>query len=122
VDIVGRWPERKDNGILCGYIVDFLVPPTNEGDEVLLNLLLHSVKNFATQKSVISTSICNIPPRFFKIFSKNGFWKAPLFIAPRPVHFTIQKHFFETESSRKIENMVDNLKSWYLTMGDNDII
>jgi hypothetical protein len=122
IDIVNTYPEREKNGILCGYIVDFLVAPTKSGDEVLQSLLWYSRRNFIDQKAVIATSICNMPSRFAKIFSHSGFWKAPSSFAPRPVHFTIQKLFFETESFRDIEKMVDSLKSWYLTMGDNDII
>jgi hypothetical protein len=122
VYIINPWPEREKNNLSCGYIVDFLVPPTSNGSKTLHDLIYRAKTEFINQKAVISTTICNIPHYFSKVFSKSGFWKVPAFFAPRPVHFTIQKHFFETELSQNIGNTVDDLKSWYLTMGDNDII
>jgi hypothetical protein len=122
VYIVNPWPERENNKIMCGYIVDFLVPPTSNGNETLRNLLYQARIDFINQKAVIATSICNIPSRFLKVFSRSGFWKAASLLAPRPVHFIIQKHFLETKYFHDTNKIVDNLESWYLTIGDNDII
>jgi hypothetical protein len=118
VYIISPWPEREKNNISCGYIVDFLVPPTSDGCKMLRDLLCRAKMEFINQKVVISTSICNIPLCFSKVFSRSGFWKVPSFFAPRLVHFIVQKQFSETKSFRD----VDNIESWYLTMGDNDII
>jgi hypothetical protein len=122
VYIINPWPEREENNISCGYIVDFLVPPTSNGYKTLQNLIFRAKMEFINQKAVISTSICNIPPCFSKVFSKSGFWKVPHCFAPRPVHFIIRKQFSETTSFHDVDKIADNLKSWYLTMGDNDII
>ncbi|MDR2438629.1 MAG: GNAT family N-acetyltransferase [Planctomycetaceae bacterium] len=120
VYVIYPWPEREEHRILCGYIVDFLVRPDNEGDTALYHLLYHARQHFQKQKTVISTSIHHIPDRYNKIFNQAGYFVAQKKIIPRLIHFLIRQ---ESVSNDNISSQsVNSLGNWYLTLADNDII
>jgi RimJ/RimL family protein N-acetyltransferase len=122
VYLVYPWPEREQHQILCGYIVDFLVFPNDEGKQALYNLLCHARRDFVLKNAVIATSIHNIPFFLHDVFFKAGFFTAPAVIAPRSMHFTIRKNFEKYLNNNTLLDTVTNLKKWFITLGDNDII
>jgi hypothetical protein len=122
VYLIYPWPEREEHRILCGYIVDFLVFPNDDGKKALYNLLCHARRDFISEKAVITTTIQHIPDFLQKIFFQAGFWIAPAIIAPRPIHFTIRKCIGKYQNNHDLHQVVTHLKNWFLTMGDNDII
>lgn len=94
-----------------GYIVDFLVPSTQ--NNVALALLKKAIMYF---KEKDMDKICfTLPPksRFYKIFKKNGFFthKTDLILIART----------NNSSVLPISSFKD-FKKWFITKGDSDLI
>ena len=113
---VHPWPEREERQIPCGYVVDFLVMPDEEGEMVLYHLLAAARQEFITERAVIAASIHHVSERFDAVFRQSGFFVAPEKIAPRPVDFLVRSE------SDTLPPSVHGLKHWYLNLADNDII
>ena len=118
VYVVHPWPEREEHHIPCGYVVDFLVPKTEEGRNTLHHLLYCARREMIADGAVIGTSINNMPEHFNSVFYKAFFFIAPRRIMPRPFHFTIRDESEQDAFITKVKEM----GNWYLTLADNDII
>lgn len=110
---IGRVMEVA--GIQCGMIADFLYLPghENDGKKLLLSVLMQ------LQKQGAAMAGCLMLPHTEEAHTlrKLGFFVCPNAMEPQPFRFCL--HTFKNQSE---EPDIMNLKNWFFTMSDYDVV
>jgi hypothetical protein len=102
-------------GFKVGFIVDILT--VDNTDEINDNLIGFSINYFidAGMDMICCMMLEHIDS--VKTLKKHKFMKIPAFLHPQELHFGILRH-----TSRCPEHVINELKNWYITWGDYDMI
>ena len=114
--IVGRCSEV--DGMSCGMIVDFLVDPRHPGAG---NQLVHRLLRFFVANNMdLAGSLMLSHTEEARILKAEGFLTCPKALEPQP--FPVIYRSFSPPLDPPLEDPFLDLKRWFLTMGDYDVI
>lgn len=106
---------KEVDGISSGMIVDFLI---GSEDGLAGEILVNSIIKYFVDKNVDLVGTLMLPhTNEYNILRKNKFYICPKFLEPQPFPVIYRSHTYGGNN----ELMYD-LKNWFLTMGDYDVI
>lgn len=104
-------------GIPCGMVVDFLVESTSEG-HLAGKALVHKALSCFEQEDLDLAGCLMLPGvEETKLLVDQGFVKCPSWLLPQPFPILLQA---DKDAPRR--DMLSDLSSWFLTMGDYDAV
>ena len=103
--------------IPCGIVVDFLVESTPIGRIAGKALLQTALRRFEDMNLDLAGCLMLPGVEEIELLVNQGFVKCPTWLLPQPLH--ILMHIDKDAPSR---DMLGDLNSWFLTMGDYDAV
>ena len=104
-------------GIRCGMVVDFLVEPTSEGHHAGRVLLQKALNHFEINDLDLAGCLMLPGVEETKLLVHQGFVKCPPWLLPQPFPILLQ-----VDEDAPNKHLLNDLSSWFLTMGDYDAI
>jgi ribosomal protein S18 acetylase RimI-like enzyme len=98
----------------AGLIVELVVEASAEGRAAGRLLIDKAYSYFEDQDLDILASLALRHTDEFRLLRSRGFWVAPKFLEPRPFRLVVRCH----DEERSPSHLADDLKNWFVTMGD----
>jgi predicted N-acetyltransferase YhbS len=111
--IVLREAEIRDTP--CGLIVDFLVVPSEQGNEVGLRLLQEATEQFRQAQLPLSGGLMLPHTQEYSIMRRAGYLPCPERFAPQAFHL-VTRSLSESIPS----NLLTQDEAWYVSIADHD--
>ena len=104
-------------GISCGIVVDFLTESTQPGQQGGEKLLRHASKHFQELDADLAGCLMLPHAEELALLRRQGYILCPARLQPQPHPVTLLTH-----NGTSVREMLPDIHSWFLTMGDFDAI
>jgi hypothetical protein len=101
----------------AGFIIDYMVESTPEGRSAGMKLVDMVINRFVHENVHLICSLALPHTEEYSLLRDNGFLVCPRFLKPHPFHFVAQIHDADFDWNDLCE-----LKNWFWTLGDYDIL
>ena len=98
----------------AGLIVELVVEASAEGRAAGRLLIDQAYSYFEEQDLDVLATLALRHTDEFRLLRSRGFWVAPKFLEPRPFRLLVRCH----EEERSPSHLAEDLKNWFVTMGD----
>jgi len=117
--IVGYLISRSATvlGIKSSFIVDFLFESSTLGWAAGHSLVDATIEKFKKEESHLVCCLSLPHTEEYRLLKSHGFFTCPEIFKPHPFHLVAQVHDKTVE-----RKYLDNLKHWYWSLGDYDVV